>query len=133
MLKPQKITLLKGHIVKRFLVDLGVPSEEIIIEDKSRDTFENAKFTQEICVRLGFKNSILVTSAYHLKRAIMTFEKVGLEVLPFPAGFKSWQGKNYRWKSYLPGDFSTASIATKEYLGLVFYKFVYQGALLFSQ
>jgi len=66
-----------------------------------------------------------VTSAYHLKRAVMTFEKVGLKVQPFPAGFKSWQGKQYHWNSYLPDDFSTASIAIKEYLGLVFYKFVY--------
>ena len=115
----------EDHIVKRFLLDLGVPADEIIIEDKSRDTFENAKFAQEICARWSFTNPILVTSAYHLKRAVMSFEKVGLKVLPFPAGFKSWQGKHYRWKSYLPGDFSTASIAIKEYLGLIFYEFAY--------
>ena len=117
--------IVKDHIVKRFLVDLGISAEKIIIENKSRDTFENAKFTQEICAKLGFTNPILVTSAYHLKRAVMIFEKVGLQVEPFPAGFKSWQGKQYRWHSYLPGDFSTASLAIKEYLGLVFYKFAY--------
>ena len=75
----------EDHIVKRFLIDLGVPADKIIIEDKSRDTFENVKFTQEICSRLGFKYPILVTSAYHLKRAVMSFEKVGLKVLPFPS------------------------------------------------
>ena len=79
------------------------------------------RFAQDWVLR----NPILVTSAYHLERAVMSFEKVGLKVLPFPAGFKSWQGKQYRWKSYLPGNFLTASIAIKEYLGLVFYKFVY--------
>jgi uncharacterized SAM-binding protein YcdF (DUF218 family) len=117
--------VIKDHIVKRFFIDLGVPAEQIIIEDKSRDTFENAMFTQKICARSGFKNPILVTSAYHLKRAVMSFEKVGLKVLPFPAGFKSWQGKQYHWNAYLPGNFLTASTAIKEYLGLVFYKFVY--------
>ena len=115
----------ENHVVKRFLIDLGVPTGEIIIEDKSRDTFENAKFAQEICTRLGFTNPILVTSAYHLKRAIMSFEKVGLKVLPFPAGFKSWQGKHYGWRAYLPGDFLTSSIAIREYMGLLFYKFAY--------
>jgi len=55
----------------------------------------------------------------------MTFEKVGLNVKPFPAGFNSWHGKQYRWNSYLPGNFLTAAIAIKEYLGLVIYKFVY--------
>ena len=115
----------EDHIAKRFLIDLGVPADKIIIEDKSKDTFENAKFTKEICDRSGFTDPVLVTSAYHLKRAIMTFEKVGLNVKPFPAGFKSWPGKQYRWSSYLPGDFLTASLAIKEYLGLVFYKFAY--------
>jgi len=115
----------KGHIAKRFLMDLGVPANKIIIEDKSRDTFENAEFTEKICHRLGFTNPILVTSAYHLERAVMSFEKVGLNVLPFPVGFKTWQGKQYGWKSYLPGNFVTASIAIKEYLGLIFYKFAY--------
>jgi uncharacterized SAM-binding protein YcdF (DUF218 family) len=116
---------LEAHIVRRFLIDLGVPAGKIIIEDKSRDTFENVKFTKEICERSEFTNPILVTSAYHLKRAVMSSEKIGLEALPFPAGFNSWQGKEYRWSSYLPGDFSTASTAVKEYLGLMFYKFVY--------
>jgi len=117
--------VVEDHIVKRFLLDLGVPADEIIIEDKSRDTFENAKFTQKICARLGFTNPILVTSAYHLKRAVKSFKKAGLEVLPFPSGFISWRDKQYKWKAYLPGNFLTASIAIKEYLGLVFYKFVY--------
>jgi uncharacterized SAM-binding protein YcdF (DUF218 family) len=115
----------EDHIVKRFLTDLGIPADKIILEDKSRDTFENAKFTQKICARSDFTNPILVTSAYHLKRAVMSFKKIGLQVLPFPAGFKSWKGKQYRWSSYLPGDCSTASIAIKEYLGLIFYKLVY--------
>lgn len=115
----------EDHIVKRFLIDLGIPAGKIIIEDNSRDTFENAKYTQEICARLGFINPILVTSAYHLKRAIMSFEKVGLKVLPFPVGFISWRDKQYKWKAYLPGDFREASIAISEYLGLVFYKFAY--------
>jgi uncharacterized SAM-binding protein YcdF (DUF218 family) len=113
------------HIVKRFLIDLGISAKGIIIEGKSRDTFENAKLTQEICARLGFKNPILVTSAYHLKRSSMIFKKVGLEVRPFPAGFISWEEKNYRWNDYLPGDFLTAFIATKEYLGIIFYKYGY--------
>jgi len=67
----------------------------------------------------------LVTSAYHLKRSVMSFEKVGLEVIPFPASFKTWPDKEYRWNAYLPGDFTKASIAIKEYLGLVFYQLVY--------
>jgi len=120
-----KYRISEDLIAKRFLIDLGVPNDKIIIENKSRNTFENAKFTQEICERLGFKTFILVTSAYHLKRAVMSFDKVGLEVLPFPAGFMSSHGKHYGWTAYLPGNFLTASIAIREYLGIVFYKCAY--------
>ena len=124
--KKDAVEELRDAILQHILsIKHGRKGAKIIIEDKSRDTFENAKFAQKICARLSFTNPILVTSAYHMKRAIMSFEKFGLKVLPFPSGFKSWQGKHYRWRAFLPGDFLTASIAIKEYLGLVFYKFAY--------
>lgn len=112
-------------IVKRFLIDLGAPSDKIITEDKSRDTIENAKYTLEICKKLNYKKPILVTSAYHMKRAIMSFGKVGADVLPVPANFRTWKNKRYGWESYLPGNFEDVTIALREYLGLIFYRFAY--------
>jgi uncharacterized SAM-binding protein YcdF (DUF218 family) len=112
-------------IVKRFLFELGVPADDIIIEDRSRDTFENATYTREICSSSGFKKPIGVTSASHLKRSVMIFEKVGLEVLPVPALFRSWQERQYGWADYLPGTLKHAENAIHEYLGLVFYGFAY--------
>ena len=115
----------EAPIVKRFLVDLGVPSERVIIEDKARDTIENAKYSKEICEKNGYKNPILVTSAYHMKRAVLSFKKVDMDVLPFPAGFRTWENKRYGWESYLPGGFDGSATAFREYLGLIFYKFAY--------
>lgn len=115
----------EAPIVKRFLVDLGVPSERVIIEDKARDTIENAKYSKEICERNGYKNPILVTAAYHMKRAVLSFKKVDMDVLPFPVGFKTWDNKRYGWESYLPGGFGDTNSAIHEYLGLLFYKIVY--------
>ena len=87
---------------------------DIILEDRSRDTFENARFTNQICVEMGYKNPILVTSGYHLKRSIMSFERFGTKVTPFPADFKCREKGKHRWNEYLPGNFSnfrTISIA----------------------
>jgi len=126
--KVSKHNGLKFSIVKHFLVDLGIPADKIIEEDKSRDTFENVEFTKKICVKLGFTNPILVTSAYHMKRAIMCFERVDIKVTPFPVGYIYRKDIPYKWNSYLPGDFLTASIAIKEWLGIMFYKFAYSGA-----
>lgn len=115
----------EAPIVRRFLIDLGVPANKVIVEDKSRDTIENAKYTMEICKKTGLKRPVLVTSAYHMKRSVMSFEKVGLKAIPLPAGFKTWQNKKYGWENYLPGGLEDATIAVHEYLGLLFYKSAY--------
>ena len=107
-------------IVKRMMVDLGVPADRIIVENNSRDTIENAKFSKKICEEKGFKKPILLTSAYHLKRAEMCFRKAGQKPIPFPAGFRSWAPRRYIWLDYLPGSFKDARLAIKEYLGLIY-------------
>ncbi|HEX8948997.1 MAG TPA: YdcF family protein [Dissulfurispiraceae bacterium] len=117
----------EAPIVRRFLIDLGVPAGKIIIEDKSRDTIENARYSGRICEKRGFRNPILVTSAFHMKRSVMSFEKAGVKALPFPAGFRTWERKKYRWDEYLPsiGSLEGTAVAMHEYLGLLFYKIAY--------
>jgi len=108
----------------RYLTDFGVPFGSILIEDKSRNTAENAAFSTRICQEIGLNKPILVTSAHHLKRAMLCFRHEGLQVLPFPSGFETWDGKRYTWMSFLPGDFRKSSIALHEYLGLLYYRII---------
>jgi len=115
----------EAPIVKRFLVDLGVPDNAIIMEDKSLDTSQNAKNTQKICLESGFKIPILVTSAFHMKRSVMHFKSVGIEVIPFPTGFQSWRNRQYGWIDFLPGGFGGVSNAVREYLALLFYRYAF--------
>ena len=117
----------EAPIVKRFLIDLGVPDKKVIIEDKSRDTIENARYTKEICKKYGFKKPILVTSAYHMKRSVMSFKKVNTDVLPFPANFKTWKIKKYGWEDCLPNAYAFKNVSTSlhEHIGFLFYKIAY--------
>ena len=114
-------------IAKRFLIDLGVQEDQIVIEEKSRDTYENAKYIREICSRNDYKNPILITSASHMKRSLLSFKKVGIDVMPYPANFQSKSINEYGWHSYLPRSSSLGktSLAFHEYLGLFFYKLAY--------
>ena len=116
-----------GLIAKRFLVDLGVQEGQIVIEEKSRDTYENAKHIREICLRNGYKNPILITSASHMKRSVLSFKKVGIDVMPYPANFTTKRVNEYGWYSYLPRSSSLGktSLAFHEYLGIFFYKLAY--------
>jgi len=113
----------EAPIVKRFLVDLGVPDNAIIMEDKSLDTSQNAKNTQKICLERGFRTPILVTSVFHMKGSVILFKSVGIGLIPFPTGFQSWRKRQYGWIDFLPGGFGDVSTAIKEYLALFYFKF----------
>jgi uncharacterized SAM-binding protein YcdF (DUF218 family) len=112
----------EAPVVARVLSDLGVPREKILVEAKSRDTVENARRTKEILAGNGLRRPLLVTSAYHMRRAVAVFEKAGVTVTPVPAGFRTWKGKPYPWVSYLPssGALLTSTNALREYLGLLY-------------
>ncbi|HET9502524.1 MAG TPA: YdcF family protein [Hymenobacter sp.] len=68
----------------------AVPAADILLEERSRNTRENAKFTKELLAQhANIKSLVLVTSAFHQRRAIGCFAKVGLHPQPFSADFYS--------------------------------------------
>ena len=77
----------EAEIARRVLRSLGVPDEMIYTETQSRTTRQNAQYTTQILRREGFVHPILVTSAFHLPRAVLNFEKEGVSVTPYPADF----------------------------------------------
>lgn len=69
---------------KRFLIEIGIPEKDILIEYKSTNTRENAVFTKSILDKeMPNGKFILITSAMHMTRAKACFEKVGLHVIPY--------------------------------------------------
>lgn len=112
-------------IGKRFLVDLGVPASKIIVEDKSRDTIENARYSKELCEQYRFKKPLLVTSALHMKRAMLSFKKFSLDVTPFPVNLHKGKDRSYVWMDYIPGNQENAALSLREYMGLIFYRIAY--------
>lgn len=74
--------------VKRELRMLNVPDSSIIIETASRNTLENARFTrQELESRKLHPPYLLITSAFHMRRSLYTFEKAGIQVLPYSSNY----------------------------------------------
>jgi uncharacterized SAM-binding protein YcdF (DUF218 family) len=113
----------EAEIMKGFLLTLGVDKGKIYTDVNSRDTKENAQEVKKLCERLGCRRVVLVTSAYHMKRAVFTFQKAGLEVIPYPTDFK--RDMRYNLYSLLPkmSVFADSYKALREYLGLVWYSF----------
>jgi uncharacterized SAM-binding protein YcdF (DUF218 family) len=75
------------------LTAMGVAPERLILEDKSRDTYENAVFLKAELERQGDlgpgKRWVLITSAFHMPRAMGSFRKAGLELDPWPVDYRT--------------------------------------------
>jgi len=70
-----------------FLLKCGIPQEDILIENKSRNTWENAKFTSQILINERDVKLLLITSAWHMKRASYCFEHNYMNVDKFSTDY----------------------------------------------
>ena len=100
----------ESKVMSDLLKKLGIEDNKIIEESLSRDTSENAFFVEKICRERKIKKVILVTSGYHMKRAVTIFKKTNLNVIPYPTDFKN--DLNYNIYSFLP-KFSTFAISIR--------------------
>lgn len=111
-------------LVGAYLNDMGIPEEDIILEPDSRNTFENALNTSKI-IRNQYNSSscLLITSAWHMRRAEGCFNKTGLAVTPYCADYLG-EIRHFAPESILLPDrkgFYHWEILIKEWLGYFFY------------
>jgi uncharacterized SAM-binding protein YcdF (DUF218 family) len=78
---------------RNFMVAMGVAPERVTIEDKSRNTDENARFTAAIVRPEPSQRWIVVTSAFHMPRAMGVFEKAGFRPIAYPVAFRTLGGE----------------------------------------
>ena len=71
----QKSGVTESYLMKKWLIDKGIIADRILIEDKSKDTVDNALNSVEILKVNNAKNIILITSASHIRRAKTIFEE----------------------------------------------------------
>ncbi len=114
----------EAPIMERYLMQMGVPERDIIMDSTSRNTYENANAVKQICEKLSCEKIILITSAYHMQRAMYAFKHVGLKnVIPAPTDYKT-NRSCYNFMSYMPnmGAFINTDRALHEYIGLLYYR-----------
>lgn len=72
-------------LLKKVLINLSIPDSDLIIENESRNTYENAKFTADRLKSRQFGNRyIIITSAFHMRRTMACFNKQGIIADQFP-------------------------------------------------
>ena len=114
----------------KLLVDLGVPRDAVILENKAVNTEENAKFVRDILAAKNAKGAkvLLVTSACHMRRSLYMFEKYAPEVECIPAATDyqklPWVDMPFDFRGLLPNinAFANVNSLVHEYIGYYGYK-----------
>lgn len=105
--------------MRTVLEQLGVPAHNVLTEEQSRTTFENALRTRD-ALGPGQHRIALVTSAYHMPRSVMWFEHVGFDVYPVVCDVRVEPTPRRFWQ-WLPSPRALAhsTLAIQEHLGVL--------------
>ena len=110
----------EGEIAARILTDLGIAKERISVDDQSLNTRQNIFYSQEIMRQKGYQQVILVTSAFHMPRAMAECRAAGVQAVAYPTDYQMSLKRDVEFYQFWPSAdaLSTTSLAIKEYIGL---------------
>lgn len=100
------------------LMESGVPSKNILLQERAKTTFEEA---QEMKKLVGNKPFVLITSAYHMPRSLKLFKKAGLNPIPAPTNFNREEESGF-FSMLQSRQLEDTEHAWHEYLGMFVYK-----------
>ena len=108
---------------KRLWVKLGIDADRITLEDRSRNTYENAHYARDLLHPRPDERWLLVTSAYHMPRSVGLFRAAGFSVIPDPVDYRT----TGTWRDLQPNVNASAGlarfdVAVREWIGLVAYR-----------
>jgi len=110
-----------AQVLADVAIAIGVKKEDLILEDVSKDTEDEARLIQEI---VGQEQFILVTSASHMPRSMALFKKLGMNPIPAPTDYLVKESQEISPGMFYPSvnGLCKAERAFYEYLGLAWAK-----------
>ena len=119
--------LTEADTAKRLFSALGVDTDHMIFEDRSRNTYENALYSLQLAKPEPAEAWILVTSAEHMPRVVGIFRRLGWTVIPHPVAYKS----DSIYVADFAGRLKAFDGAVREWVGLVAYRLLDRTDALF--
>jgi len=112
----------EAELAERLFVSFGIEKSRLTLEDKSRDTAENARMTRDVVKPKPNERWLLVTSAYHMPRAIALFREAGFSVEAFPVDYRTRGAVDMLRPFSTIGDgLRRTDTAVREWVGLFVY------------
>ena len=122
----------EAELAARLFESFGIEKQRIILEQKSRDTDENARFTKELLLPKPGERWLLVTSAHHMPRSIGAFRAAGFPVEAYPVDYRTRGAVDLLRPFATLGDgLRRTDTAVREWVGLVVYRMTGRTAELF--
>jgi uncharacterized SAM-binding protein YcdF (DUF218 family) len=115
----------EAEVIAGLLEELGVPRASILVETASATTHENAVETAKLLARFGIPEPVLlVTSGWHMPRAVAAFEAQGIDIIPSPTDRRVNPDAAFDAFALLPdsGALALSSLAVKEWVGIAWYR-----------
>jgi len=107
----------------RLLEALGVGRERMVLENRSRNTEENARFTRALVDPARGETWLLVTSAFHMPRSVALFRKAGFAVTPWPVDYRtSGAERPGLAEDNIHDSLQNTTLAIREWIGLIAYR-----------
>ncbi|MGE0846812.1 MAG: YdcF family protein [Flavobacteriaceae bacterium] len=113
----------EAPIAVRAARDLGIDEGRIIVESRSRDTYENAQFSTELAKPEPGQRWLIVTSAYHMPRAMGAFRKAGFPAVAAPTDFRTAPGDATAFFDEASAGLARLDVGVREWIGLAAYWF----------
>jgi uncharacterized SAM-binding protein YcdF (DUF218 family) len=111
----------ESDMAKKFFLDQGIKIDNLIFENKSRNTFENIKYSKDIIV--NYKGTWgLITSASHMPRSFFLFKKQGLILEPISVDYKTGTSRVFWINFNLLSGLTNWNIIFHELIGIAYYK-----------
>jgi len=111
-----------SYIAEEFYKMLEIKSDNFIFESKARNTFENLVYSKELAQPKLNENWIIVTSAFHMHRAIEISKKLEWKLYPYAVDYQF--SKKFSWKpeTDFVNNIGIFYHGSREWVGLIFYK-----------
>lgn len=114
---PAVHTQSEAGAMQQLTQDLGVPTEATLLEERSRNTQQNAEYTAQMLLQRGIQSILLVTSVSHMERSLQHFRQAGLNPIPAATDYK--QDALSGWRAWTPDAeyLYNNALILKEYVG----------------
>lgn len=114
--------LAEADLARRMLAEAGLDPLRLELEDRSRNTFQNALMTRSMVGPKANERWLLVTSAYHMPRAVGCFRRVGFPVIAHPVDYRTRGTQDLlRPFNRVSEGLRRVDLATREWVGLTVY------------